>query len=146
MTDETMPAEELVALAKSVALHYALDPALVCAVCEQESNWEPWAIRFEPDFEERYVAKLHLGPTESIARSISWGLMQVMGETAREHGYLGKLAQLCDPETGLNVGATVLSYKLALARREVARALELYNGGGNPAYADQVLRRMAKYQ
>ena len=43
------------ALAKKWATKYGLDPLIVCAVIEQESGWNPWAIRFEPAFEQRYI-------------------------------------------------------------------------------------------
>jgi soluble lytic murein transglycosylase-like protein len=45
-------------LAKDQAKQFALDPALVCAVVEQESEWNPWAIRAEKGFETRYVDPL----------------------------------------------------------------------------------------
>ncbi len=41
---------QLVALARRAAAAQSLDPALVCAVVEQESAWNPWAIRYEPLF------------------------------------------------------------------------------------------------
>jgi soluble lytic murein transglycosylase-like protein len=74
------PTTEIVALARTIASEHGLDPALVCAVVEQESAWDAHAIRCEPGFRARYVAPLELSPTEEIARSISWGLLQVMGE------------------------------------------------------------------
>jgi soluble lytic murein transglycosylase-like protein len=83
--------ESLIALARAAAAAHSLDPALVCAVVEQESAWNSWAIRFEPGFLARYVAPLHaagkISATEAYARSFSWGLMQVMGQVAREHGF-----------------------------------------------------------
>jgi hypothetical protein len=77
------PTTEIVALARTIASAHGLDPALVCAVVEQESAWDADAIRYEPAFRARYVPPLELPPTEEIARSISWGLMQVMGQVAR---------------------------------------------------------------
>jgi soluble lytic murein transglycosylase-like protein len=72
---------KLVALARRAAEEEGLDPALVCAVVEQESNWNPWAIRYEPLFFAKYVAPLYtnnkVGATEAYSRGISWGLMQV---------------------------------------------------------------------
>ncbi|MGA7913605.1 MAG: transglycosylase SLT domain-containing protein, partial [Candidatus Acidiferrales bacterium] len=84
------PATELVTLARSIADHHGVDETLVCAVIEQESAWDTHAMRYEPGFRAHYVAPLRLPPTEEIARSISWGLMQVMGQVAREHGFTGK--------------------------------------------------------
>ena len=102
------PPADLVALARTIALQHFLDPALVCAVVEQESAWDAHAIRYEPAFRTRYVALLGLPPTEEIARSISWGLMQVMGQVAREHGFTGQfLSALCEPAAGIAIGCTV---------------------------------------
>jgi soluble lytic murein transglycosylase-like protein len=137
----------LLALARTRAQRYALEPALVCAVVEQESAWDTYAIRYEPAFRSRYVAPLGLPPTEEISRSISWGLMQVMGQVAREHGFSGRfLAALCEPATGLDVGCTVLAAKMAAGGADVPRALQLWNGGADPDYAAQVLARIARYR
>jgi soluble lytic murein transglycosylase-like protein len=148
----------LIAFAREAAGQHSLDPALICAIVEQESAWDPHAIRYEPAFRTRYVAPLGLPPTEEVARSISWGLMQVMGQVAREHGFTAKsLAALCDPTVGLAIGCTVFAAKLRSAARAtdeasfanndvVQRALNLWNGGANGAYAAQVLTRVPHYQ
>jgi soluble lytic murein transglycosylase-like protein len=146
----------LITLARAAAAQHALNPALVCAIVEQESAWDPHAIRYEPAFRTRYVAPLGLPPTEEVARSISWGLMQVMGQVAREHGFTAKsLAALCDPATGLAIGCAVFAAKLrastndaasAVAGDVVGHALELWNGGANTSYAAQVLARVAHYR
>ena len=128
------PPKELLNLGARIAERQGLDPALVCAVIEQESGWDPNAIRFEPGFRERYVAPLGLSATEEISRSMSWGLMQVLGQVAREHGYKGNfLAGLCDPSTNLEIGCVVLARKLAAADGNVSAGLLLWNGGSNPS-------------
>ena len=140
------PSPDILALARASAARHALDPALVCAVVEHESAWDAHAIRYEPGFRTRYVAPLGLPPTEEVARSISWGLMQVMGQVAREHGFSGKfLSALCDPAAGLDIGCAVLATKLSAAGGNLARSLELWNGGANADYAPQVLARIARY-
>jgi soluble lytic murein transglycosylase-like protein len=143
-------ASPLVALAKATAAAQSLDPALVCAICEQESDWDPWAIRYEESFFYRYVQPdLTIGKisiTEAHARAISWGLMQVMGQVARETGFASHLPALCEPGAGIYIGCVVFAKKLAAAGGDVHKALQLWNGGGNPDYADQVMARMAKYQ
>src|ERR1700719_1325279 len=137
----------LIALARNVGAQDALDPALVCAIVEQESAWDPHAIRYEPAFRTRYVAPLGLPPTEEVARSISWGLMQVMGQVARQHGFATKsLAALCEPAAGLAIGCAIFVAKLRASADAVQRALTLWNGGANAAYAAQVLARRAKYR
>jgi soluble lytic murein transglycosylase-like protein len=141
------PTTEIVALARTIASAHGLDPALACAVVEQESAWDACAIRYEPGFRARYVAPLELPPTEEIARSISWGLMQVMGQVAREQGFQRPfLSALCDPSAGLTFGCIVLAAKLAAASGDVSRGLTLWNGGGNPDYAAQVLARVPRYK
>ncbi len=140
----------LIALARAAASAHALDPALVCAVVEQESAWTPWAIRYEPGFLARYVAPLFtagkISATETYARAFSWGLLQVMGQVAREHGFAGaSLAELCDPVVGLEYGCRVLAAKLAQAEGNVERALLLWNGGANIHYAQEVQSRLARY-
>ncbi len=146
------PPDRLIGLARKIAAEHHLYPELVCAICEQESAWDPWAIRYEPAFHKRYVEPLWLKAavrteTEAQARAISWGLMQVMGQTAREHGFLGRfLSELCDPALALEIGCRVLALKLAAARGNVEKALLLWNGGANSDYPRQVLARAEKYK
>lgn len=140
-----MDTGELITLARQVAKTHHLDPKLVCAVVEQESGWEPWAIRYEPRFEAKYEAPLDLSATEEVARSISWGLMQIMGENARERGYKGLLPALCAPATGLEYGCRQLKVEINRAKGNVEQALQFWNGGGNPFYAKEVMARMEKY-
>jgi len=128
-----MPVDaKLVALAQRAAEMEGLEPALVCAVVEQESGWNPWAMRYEPAFFAKYVAPLYtnnkVGATEAYARGMSWGLMQVMGQTAREKGANSPfLSTLCDPAVGLAVGCRILRQKLDAAGGDVARALQTWN-------------------
>ena len=146
-----MPApSQLVALARKSAAAQSLDSALVCAVVEQESSWNTWAMRYEPAFFAKYVANLYtnnkITASEAYARGYSWGLMQVMGQVAREFGFdAAFLSALCDPELGLAVGCKVLRKKLDAMDGDVTRGLLAWNGGGNPAYASQVLARRPHY-
>lgn len=129
-----------------VAQLVSIDIKLIAAICEQESGWNPWAMRFEPEFLQEYVAPDAGSDTERIARATSWGLMQVMGQVAREFGYDGPyLSALCEPSTGLQWGARVLARKLTRAGGNVETALLLWNGGGNKEYPAQVMARMGKY-
>ncbi len=138
----------LLQLAQATAGQHGLDAALVCAVCEQESAWDTLAIRYEPGFYDRYIAIIpHLSVTEARARAFSWGLMQVMGQTARDHGFQAKyLSALCDPDVGLDVGCRVLKKHLEEKGGDVRAGLLRWNGGGRAAYADEVMARMQKYR
>ena len=100
------PPSDLIAMARVTAARFSLNAALVCAVIEEESSWNTYAIRFEPLFRERYVRDLKLSPTEDMARSTSWGLMQVMGQVAREHGFRARfLSEICGPVVALKLVA-----------------------------------------
>jgi len=139
-----------VASAKNIAIAQGLDPTLVCAVIEQESGWNTYAIRYEPGFMAKYVAPLYttnkINATEAYARSFSWGLMQTMGQVAREIGYTDFLPKLCDPATGVLIGCKVLKMKLDKAKGDVREGLLLWNGGANEAYPGEVLARIPKYR
>lgn len=140
----------LIAVARSTAAQHGLDADLVCAVIEQESSWRTHQIRYEPEFFDRYCFPLfknpEITPTEARARAFSWGLMQVMGQTAREFGYTGDFAALCIPQNGVETGCKVLAHKLAVSEGNVHQALRAWNGGANPNYADEVLAKSTKYR
>lgn len=145
------PNADLVKLAVAVARQYGLDPVMVCAVVDQESGWNNWAMRYEPLFFSRYIQPLvNAGTvraaTEGIARATSWGLMQVMGQVAREFGFKGQfLSQLCEAGTGLEVGCQVLRRYLDDKGGDWNKALLRYNGGGRPEYATEVFDRTHKF-
>lgn len=141
---------QLLAFARKAAAAQSLEPALVCAIVEQESAWNPWAMRYEPAFFSKYVAPLYtnnkITATEAYARGFSWGLMQVMGQVARESGFDAQfLSALCDPEQALAVGCKVLRKKFDAANGDTTRALLAWNGGANALYPVQVLARRAHY-
>lgn len=142
---------KLLDLAERAAQAENLDSALVCAVVEQESGWNPWAMRYEPQFFAKYVAPLYtnnkIGATEAYARGMSWGLMQVMGQTAREKGANSLyLSTLCDPAVGLAIGCRILRQKLDAAKGDIRAALQAWNGGANPDYANEVLAHLPRYR
>ena len=144
------PPSQLLTLARNAAAAQALDPGLICAVIEQESGWNPWAMCYEPAFFAKYVASFYtnnkISASEAYARGFSWGLMQVMGQVAREAGFDAPfLSALCDPEQGLAVGCKVFRKKFDAMAGDTTRALLAWNGGANPAYAAQVLARRSHY-
>jgi soluble lytic murein transglycosylase-like protein len=152
-----MRREDLIQLAKLRAVQFRLPPELVCAVIEQESGWSEWAARYEPTFQTKYVDALKSSgrmktfgaskDTEVVFRSCSFGLMQVMGQVAREHGLEAPfLTEICNPERGLEIGCSHLAKKLEKAEGNAANALQLWNGGGNPNYAAEVLARIGGYR
>jgi len=40
----------LIVLADTIAKKHGLDPCLICALCEVESSWNPWAVRHEAGY------------------------------------------------------------------------------------------------
>lgn len=103
---------------QAAATKYHLPVGLVHAIVSVESGGNPWAIRYEPGFQRLYLDGRSwrvFGPvsheTELNARATSWGLMQVMGQVARERGYEGAfLSELCKPEAGLEYGCRQLRH------------------------------------
>lgn len=140
--------QALISLARQKAEKYGIDGDLACAIVEQESNWNPHAIRYEPGFYSRYVQPQGgLGQTEMTSRAISWGLMQVMGQVAREYGFGGPfLSELCDPEMGLEFGCKFFSALMGKVGNNVDAALLRWNGGGNSFYPSQVKNRIPTYK
>ena len=97
-------------------------------------------------FRERYVRALNLPATEEMARSTSWGVMQVMGQVAREHGFRGRfLSEICSPMVGIEIGCVVLAKKLLDASGDVAKGLLLWNGSNDALYPGRVLNKMLRY-
>jgi len=148
MTPPDKPA--LIALARQKAEKFGLNGDLICALVEQESNWEPFSVRYEPKFLSRYIAPQYSAgkftATEAYTRSISWGLLQLMGQVAREMGFDGPfLSALCDPEIGLEWGCKYFSSLMGRTGNDIDAALTRWNGGSNAAYNEQVKQRIASY-
>lgn len=152
----TRPSPELSSLLREIAGDYKISTALVDAIIVTESSWCPNAVRFEPKFFTRlkqrkwdelagYAPRV-LGETEYVLRSTSWGLMQVLGETARS--VLGVrdmyLTVLLDARLSIELGCKYLSLLAGEADTrdwndtEIRALLLRYNGGGDSKYPDRV--------
>jgi soluble lytic murein transglycosylase-like protein len=140
---------QMIAVAVNAAVKHNLPPPLVCSIVQRETTWNPFAIRYEAGFFNKYVlpafSSNKFDVTEAKARSISWGLMQVMGQVAREFGFKSDLASLCDPEIGIEIGCQVFAHKMKDNSGDVARALLAWNGGDNPNYPEEVLAFMPQF-
>lgn len=127
----------------------------VKAVCFVESGFNEWAYRYESHYKWFMGSEETLTSTERTGQMISWGLMQVMGGVAREHGFTGDLPQLCDPSTGLKYGLLHLR-KFYAKYGTWQEALASYNAGSprknaegkffNQNYIDKVLRYWAQFE
>lgn len=143
--------QDLRDLIKSTAIEFGLSWELVHAICVVESSMDPYSFRHEPQYKYLYHRdpSSSLSPTERIGQMCSWGLMQVMGAVAREHGFTGHFPRLCDPQVGLRYGCLHLS-KFQAKYSNVLDVIASYNAGSprradgegyvNQKYVDKVLR------
>jgi soluble lytic murein transglycosylase-like protein len=132
------------------------DLALFAGLIHTESHWNPHAVRYEPGYYVRYVEpKPGMSATEAHCRAMSWGLCQVMGDTARRLGFTGRyLAELCDPLTNIELAAELLKRNYGQTNSWDA-ALAMYNGGPvgnrekpyrNQYYVDRVRQHADLYR
>ena len=140
------------ALIERCAMRYDLPPVLVAGIIEVESGGDTWAVRYEEGFYDRYVRIAEpftvipcTKATERRLCATSFGLMQVMGQVARERGFKGPfLTQLCDPELGIEYGCRHLAWtakRLAAKRITGYAALcAAYNGGVGAVFNDGRVR------
>ncbi len=87
---------------------YGVDPILVRAVIQVESNFDP----------------------QCISRRGARGLMQLMPDTARRYGVRG----IFDPEQNIRGGIRYLADLLRIFPSDLPRALAAYNAGENAVY------------
>src|SRR5438445_3491552 len=107
--------EDLVALAHRAAEAHALWPELVCAIVEQESAWNPWALRYEPVFYEKYIAP-------QIARgAIARG--KAPGDADRLLLKMGAVMESSTPYPAENPNSSVSLDLDAAEARQIADAL-----------------------
>lgn len=135
-TDEILKTyQETIALNAS---RTGLPERFIAAVIQVESAGNPWSMRFEPSFyamvqREGFKAPAGVSrPTELNARCFSWGLMQIMGQVARERGCLDPyLSALCEPRIGILWGCRQLAKcrDRFLERFGWAAVAAAYNGG-----------------
>jgi soluble lytic murein transglycosylase-like protein len=133
------------------------DVHLFAGWIDTESAWNPWAVRFEPAFFRRYVDPIpNLSITEKKARATSWGLLQVMGQVARENGFSKPyLSALCEPRENIELACRILKQRYQQSDRTWNGALAAYNGGlggnrrapfRNQFYSDKVFSNAEFYR
>lgn len=166
----------IAAVVSATAQRHGLDPCVFAALVTKESSGDPFAIRHEPGyrwlwdcwegkpFRRLEVAEMFSSkppadfrsftgasaPTEWAAQRTSWGICQVMGAVAREHGFRGPfLSSLVEPEQSAEYGARLL---VSLLRRwELPEALSAYNAGApteanEEAYVKPILRQAEAFR
>lgn len=132
-----------------------IDPHIIDAIFLIESSWNPWVVRYERNW--KYFnnvddfAKFHriTAASEEICQKMSWGLGQVMGGTARFHGFTGMLTELTDPETNMQLVCKVFK-NLQRTHLRLSDQAAAYNAGSvfklddgkyrNQDYVDKFMR------
>lgn len=149
-------------LIKKEAQARQLPESIVLAIVEVESNFNPFAVRYEPHY--RYAKVIQgLKPhdcsieTEIMLQKTSFGLFQIMGGTARYMGFNGWLTKLLIPTINVRYGVLWLSklYKKYAVEYGLDGVIAAYNAGSprkkedgsfvNQKYVDEVLEKARKY-
>lgn len=144
----------LAKLVRQFADEYRIDPRYFACIIWQESRGNPYAYRFEPFFLKKYIAdrpRKEIGgywpetiseDSERVARSTSWGLVQIMGQVARERGFSGEcLTELIVPKINLEYGAK--HFRICLDKAGKVQAPNRYfyaltRWNGSEEYAKEV--------
>ena len=124
-----------------VCERFGCEPELVAALITVESRWNPYAVRYEPAYQwlhypERHALRHDISrAAEATFQKYSWGLMQIMGATARELGFSLPMPALCEGMIGIEYG---IRYLMALKRnyRQRDDLIAAYNSGSAKKGAD----------
>jgi soluble lytic murein transglycosylase-like protein len=146
-------------LIRQVANAYGLPFDVLRAQVQVESGGDPFAFRYEPKYFDRYIKDNPGTPQnehpDALAQkygplaACSYGLLQIMYETAVEIGFDGRPEDLFQDRVGLAWAAKYLRSLLDWAHGDIEQALSAFNGGkgGNSArpfrnadYAAKVLK------
>ncbi len=89
-------------------LLFSIPTTWMQAIITQESQFNTYAIRYEPNYRYTYKPEYYAKAsalvslnTEMMTQKMSWGLAQIMGGLAREQGHNGLMGELLDPETNI---------------------------------------------
>lgn len=130
------------------------------AIITIESNWNPFAVRYEPDYAylfepTRFANGSNTYATEVSLQKTSFGLGQIMGGLAREQKLKGPLTQLIDPGVNLAHVGTRLRF-LMNKSEDPDTVFAGYNGGPgamrklqtgffpNQKYVDKINQHLTK--
>ena len=152
----------LMGLIVSTARGAQVPPELVLGIIEAESGGDPRVARINSTYP--YTMMQAKRPAmcsvdvERIFQKTAWGLMQVMGATARELGFEDWLSELVFPETNIRLGIEFLGRKMSqyLDRDGIEGVVAAYNGGAprrrpdgkfvNQSYVDKVMESAGRYK
>ena len=141
-----MKKEYLAKIVRAAAENQGIDPRYFAAIVWQESGGYPFANRYEPGFYAKYIdgkSRELLGgywsrkiseTTERKDRTTSFGLIQIMGQVARENGVkCESLTELVKPMFNLEIGAK--HFRKLLNRNEGSYRHALIRWNGSHSYA-----------
>ena len=121
------------------AADLALDFDLLRAQVLRESSGDTFAFRYEPRYFTHYILDSPVTPENDHPQAkaqkygplaaCSFGLMQILLETAVEIGFARDPWDLFIPGVGLHYGALYLRRLVDLYHGDVRKALAAYNGG-----------------
>lgn len=142
-------------LVKSTADKYNINPAILFAMIEQESGFDPTRIRFEQKWKEQYKAKWKQGSMTNIEYDLlfsSIGLMQIGYGLHREKCNIKNFTDLFYAEKNIECGSTIIrtcldkNQSLRPAAR-VRTCIKEFNGSGPAAdqYAAIIMDKIADY-
>ena len=147
--------EEVTSKILKIVPRYRLDYSLIQAIAKVESNFDRWAVRYEAGFSylltpEVFAKKNKITvSTETQCQKMSWGLLQIMGGTARDLGFTGPLTQLLEIENNLKWGCKYLVKLGEKHGMNSANQVAAWNAGSvrqtadgdyvNQIYVDKVL-------
>lgn len=152
----------LLSLIVSTARGVQVPPELVLAIIEIESGGDPYAAKINPTYPYTMMqAKRPAGCSVDVERMFqktAWGLMQVMGATARGLGFDGWLSELVVPETNVRLGIEFLGRKMSqyFERDGIEGVVAAYNGGAprrrpdgkfvNQTYVDRAMGAAKRFE
>lgn len=150
---ETIP-PDVYQIVQTLAPKHKLEPNLVLAIIKKESDFQQYAMRYEPAYKyfwdpEGFSRKVRVSiETERVGQAISWGLMQIMGAVAREYYFTRPFGLLFEPETNIEYGCRHLK-QFMQRYGNTLDAVASYNAGSprlasdgklvNQGYVDFVL-------
>jgi soluble lytic murein transglycosylase-like protein len=114
---------------------HRVDPAIIMAIAEIESAFDPYAVRYEKDnpwvyFPRKYAKDNRItSVTEEQLQHFSFGLMQIMGSTLRSPlNFQDNLLRALNPAVNLDLGAKYIKWLMRkyTDKNDIASA---YNAG-----------------
>lgn len=113
-----------------------VDPYLVAAIASCESSGNVWATRYEAHYRWLYKPEKFAHAcgttieTEEHHQRTSWGLCQLMGAVAREHGHHTPMPSLCRADLNVRFACRHLLWLYnKYGIKQVETVLAAYNAG-----------------